>query len=72
MSAASLKRLYRHAIPHRAVRGWYGSGYWLVTRREGCIGVCGSATTVTAPVLVAETRGGRVTAFVMVVGAQGD
>jgi hypothetical protein len=63
---------YPHALASKAVPGWYGKGYWLVTRRQGCIGECGGASTVITPVLVAETNGGHVTALVLVVGAQGD
>jgi hypothetical protein len=71
-SVARLRSLYPHAIATKGVRGWYGRGYWLVTRRRACIGVCGSAKWVTAPVLVAEARDGRVSSIVFVVGAQGD
>jgi hypothetical protein len=69
---AALKRSYPRAIPTKGVPGWYGAGYWLVTRRAACLGDCGKTTTVTAPVLVAETLGSRVTALILVMGAQGE
>jgi hypothetical protein len=66
-----LTQLYPRAIATKGVPGWYRAGYWLVTRRGVCLGVCGERF-VTAPVLVAETAGGRVSAIVFVVGAQGE
>lgn len=69
--AASVRQRYPGARRTRGVRGWYSSGYWLVTRRQACIGVC-EREFVTVPVLVAETGEGRVRALVLVVGAQGD
>jgi hypothetical protein len=66
-----LKRLYRRATATNGLHDWYGAGYWLVTRRGTCLGVC-NQRTVTAPVLVAEASGGRVRALVFVVGAQGE
>jgi hypothetical protein len=71
-STSRLTRLYRKAKESRAVPGWYGRGYWLVTRRTACLGECGDTRFVTAPVLVAETNRGRVVSFVFVVGAQGE
>lgn len=70
-SAGRLKRLYTRAIPHRAVSGWYGAGYWLVTERRVCFGVC-TTRSVTAPRLVAEVKNSRVSSFVLVVAAQGE
>lgn len=59
-----LRRLYPHALRRR-------NAYWLVTRRELCIGICktryASASRLTAKVLR-----GRVSAFVVPVFAQGD
>jgi hypothetical protein len=68
---ALLKQRYLRAKRTRGVREWYGSGYWLVTRRQACIGSCKDAF-VEAPVLVAETAAGRVRTLVLVIGAQGD
>ena len=68
---ARLKRLYPRATATRPVGRWYGRGYWLVTHRTVCLGVC-DTRYVTAPRLVAEVRNGRVSAFVLVVGAQGE
>jgi hypothetical protein len=70
-SVGTLRQRYPKARKTRGVRGWYGSGYWLVTRRQACIGIC-DTQFVTAPVLVAETQAGRVRALVLVVGAQGE
>lgn len=67
-----LRRLYPNAKGSKGVRGWYGPGYWLVTERRRCLGDCGSIQWETAPVLVAETRAGRVSSIVFVVGAQGE
>ena len=50
-SVAALRRRYPKALKRRGVKGWYGSGYWLVTRRQACIGSC-EKDFVTAPVLV--------------------
>ena len=69
---AKLHRLYPRAAVTKGVRGWYGKGYWLVTRRGICFGDCGGATFQTVPVLVAETSEGRVSSIVFVVGAQGE
>ena len=71
-SVARLRRLYPKAIANKGVRGWYGRGYWLVTARRPCLGICGGVRWETAPVLVAETRAGRVSSIVFVVGAQGE
>jgi hypothetical protein len=68
---ARLRRLYPSAARHAGVEGWYGAGYWLVTRRSACLGDCTTAM-VTVPRLVAETAGGRVVAFRFVVGAEGE
>lgn len=66
-----LRRLYPRAVQHAGLEGWYGTGYWLVTRRTACLGDCTTAM-VTVPRLVAETAGGRVVAFRFVVGAEGE
>jgi hypothetical protein len=71
-SVARLRTLYPKGPTTQGVRGWYGRGYWLVTRRSSCLGDCGSVVWETAPVLVAETRAGKVSSFVFVVGAQGE
>jgi hypothetical protein len=71
-SVSYLRSHYPQASPTKGVPGWYGAGYWLVTRRTACLGECGGVRTVTAPILVAETRGGRVSALVLVIGAQGE
>lgn len=68
---ATLRNRYPRATKTRGVREWYGSGYWLVTKRQPCIGDC-DTEYVTAPVLVAETGAGRVRTLVLVVGAQGE
>jgi hypothetical protein len=62
-----LRRLYPKAIRHR---GW-NAGFWLVTAREHCIGIC-DTPYVTVPRLVARVNGGRVKAFVFPVHAQGE
>jgi hypothetical protein len=67
-----LRALYPKALTTSGVRGWYGRGYWLVTRRSRCLGDCGSVVWETAPVLVAETKAGKVSSIVFVVGAQGE
>ena len=71
-SVARLRTLYPKASTTKGVRGWYDRGYWLVTRRSACLGDCGDVVRVTAPVLVAETKAGKVTSIVFVVGAQGE
>jgi hypothetical protein len=71
-SSSLLRKRYPTAKRTRGLRGWYSAGYWLVTRRQVCLGSCGGQKYVTAPVLVAETGAGRVRAFVFVVGAQGE
>jgi hypothetical protein len=66
-----LRRLYSSAKAVHGLPGWYAGGYWLITRPvggyEGIGGLRG-----TAPVLVAEKVHGRVSGFVLVVGAEGD
>lgn len=71
-SSALIRQRYPAAKKTRGVRGWYSAGYWLVTRRQACLGSCGNKRFVTAPVLVAETSAGRVRTLVLVVGAQGE
>ena len=71
-SAAALRREYPDAKATKAVADWYRTGYWLVARRTACLGDCGGRRLVTAPVLVAEVRRGRVTAIVFVIGAEGE
>lgn len=71
-STGRLRRLYSRAQATRGLHGWYGAGYWLVTRRQACLGDCGDVQTVTAPVLTAEVKKGRVSSIVFVVGAQGE
>ena len=66
-----LRRLYPNAARHAGLSEWYGRGYWLVTRRSTCLGLC-SQPKVTIPRLVAEVAAGRVTGFVFVVGAEGE
>jgi hypothetical protein len=70
-AVARLRSLYPRASAHSGLEGWYGRGYWLVTRRSACVGDCARAF-VTVPQLVAEVSGGRVSAFVFVVGAEGE
>jgi hypothetical protein len=66
-----LHRLYPGAVRTAGLTGWYGSGYWLVTRRSRCaIGVC-TTRLVTSAVLTAEVHSGRISAFVFVIGAEG-
>jgi hypothetical protein len=71
-SVTRVKRLYPNARASNGVPGWYRRGYWLVTRRTGCLGACGDKLFVTVPVLVAEIENNLVTSFVFVVGAQGE
>lgn len=71
-SASRLRRLYPKAPATAGVRGWYSAGYWLVTRRQRCLGDCGAVQWQTAPVLTAEVKNGRVSSIVFVVGAQGE
>ena len=66
-----LRHLYPSAKPARSLPGWYEQGYWLVTRRVGGYEGIGGLKSF-APVLMAETRHGRVSALVLVVGAEGD
>jgi hypothetical protein len=66
-----LRHLYPSAKPARGLAGWYEPGYWLATRRVGGYEGIGGLKPF-APVLVAETKHGRVSAFVLVVGAEGD
>jgi hypothetical protein len=66
-----LRHLYPSAKSARSLPGWYEQGYWLVTRRVGGYEGIGGLKPL-APVLMAETRHGRVSALVLVVGAEGD
>jgi hypothetical protein len=66
-----LRHLYPSAKLARSLPGWYEQGYWLVTRRVGGYEGIGGLKPF-APVLMAETRHGRVSALVLVVGAEGD
>jgi hypothetical protein len=68
-STQKLRRLYPTA---RLKHGPWPRAYWLVTRRGGCVGVCGTRRFVTIPVLLAEVRHGNVAAFYLQVGAEGD
>lgn len=61
---ARLRRLYPRAERH-------GSAYWLVTGREFCLGDC-PTRYVTVSRLTAKMVRGRVSAFVLPVGAQGE
>jgi hypothetical protein len=70
-SVTRLRALYSSAKAVHELPGWYARGYWLVTRSVGGYEGIGGLRP-TAPVLVAETVHGRVTAFVLVVGAEGD
>ena len=73
-TVATLRSLYPHASFH--ARAWGDSSprdsFWLVTQRTACLGDCGAALSVTAPRLLAQTRAGRVVAFVFPVWAQGE
>jgi hypothetical protein len=71
-SVARLRGLYPNAPTTNGVQGWYNRGYWLVTRRSRCLGDCGDVVWETVPVLVAETKAGKVASIVFVVGAQGE
>jgi hypothetical protein len=73
-ATSKLLRLYPEASFHAAAYGDASpkNSYWLVTRRTACLGDCGSTRFVTAPQLVAQTRGGKVVAFAFPVGAQGE
>jgi hypothetical protein len=66
-----LRRLYPSTTAVDRQPGWYARGYWLVTRNVGGYGGIGGVR-LTAPVLVAEIAHGRVSAFVIVVDAEGD
>jgi hypothetical protein len=70
-SVSHLRRLYPSATAAHRLAGWYSPGYWLVTRHVGGYEGIGGLHP-TAPVLVAETADGSVTAFVFVVDAEGD
>ena len=63
----------RHLYPKARLKklGTLPRAYWLVTRWGACVGLCDAALT-TIPVLLAEVRGGKVTAFSLQVGAEGD
>jgi hypothetical protein len=65
---SKLRRLYPK-VTHTS--GW-NAGYWLVTLRTVCLGQCGGAHFLTAPRLVAKTAAGRVTAFDLRIGSQGE
>ena len=67
-SVATLRKLYPQAQRHRG----FAPGFWLVAQRQRCvIGDCESKYE-TVPHLVAKVRRGRVSAFVIHVGAQGE
>jgi hypothetical protein len=68
----STRRL-RHLYPHarRKTLGRVPRAYWLVTRWGACVGLCDARFT-TIPVLLAEVRSGKVAAFYLHVGAEGD
>ncbi len=71
-SVGRLRSLYPNAPSHAGLSGWYGRGYWLVTRRTTCaVGDC-TPRKVTIPQLVAEVAAGRVTGFLFLVGAEGE
>jgi hypothetical protein len=64
----------RHLYPKARLRkfGRLPRAYWLVTRWGSCVGLCDAPPLTTLPVLLAEVRGGKVTAFYLHVGAEGD
>jgi hypothetical protein len=70
-SIGQLRTRYSAAKPVNPLVGWYSRGYWLVTRRVGGYEGVGGFRPI-APVLVAETHDGLVTAFVLVIGGEGD
>jgi hypothetical protein len=70
-TVSQLKTRYSAAKPAKPLAGWYARGYWLATRRVGGYEGVGGFRPF-APVLVAETHDGRVTAFVLVIGGEGD
>jgi hypothetical protein len=70
-TVGQLRARYHSAKPASPLTGWYARGYWLVTRRVGGYEGIGGFRPF-APLLVAETRDGRITAFVLVIGAEGD
>jgi hypothetical protein len=71
-SEARLRQLYAGAIRTTGLPGWYGPGYWLVTRRSHCVtGVCAPGRRNSA-VLTAEVDSGRISALVFVIGAEGE
>jgi hypothetical protein len=72
VSVATVKERYPLARATREIPGWYRSGYWLVSRDVGGYEGIGGTRGSKAPVLVAETLNGRVSAFVLVVGGEGD
>jgi hypothetical protein len=67
-------RKLRHLYPKARTRklGRLPSAYWLVTRWGSCVGLCDAPPLTTIPVLLAEVRGGKVAAFYLHVGAEGD
>jgi hypothetical protein len=70
-TVGQLRTEYPFAKPATRLAGWYTNGYWLVTRRVGGYEGIGGFRPF-APDLVAETHGGRITAFVLVIGGEGD
>jgi hypothetical protein len=68
-STAKLRHLYPKARVKKL--GALPRAYWLVTRWGSCVGLCDAPRT-TIPVLLAEVRGGKVAAFYLHVGAEGD
>ena len=70
-SIAELRRKYPRAVRGRR-DGWpRPNAWWLVTKRQRCLGDC-ATMFVTVPVLLAEVKDGRVSAFYFHVGAQGE
>jgi hypothetical protein len=73
-ATAKLRRLYPRARYQAQTRGESlpGDSFVLVTPRTACLGDCGAQRFVNAPRLIAKMHAGRVVAFVLPVGAQGE
>jgi hypothetical protein len=62
-----VRRLYPDAVQVRAERGLHAAGWRLIRLRTICLGDGCASEIIVSPLLVAETKGDRVTALVAVV-----
>lgn len=71
-STLRLRQLYPQAryVPRDRYRKW--DEYWLATERGVCFGECGGRRFTVVPRLTADVRRGKVIAFRVPVGAQGE